>query len=97
MAGVIDGIDYAGDHYYVHGWACQESQRPSIDVISTQGLPQAKAEHLLPLVLPTSATNPQWIMNAMMPMGVSIGSPSRCPTSFSRTFQGKKLWAHGIA
>jgi hypothetical protein len=22
VTGVIDGIDYAGDHYYVHGWAC---------------------------------------------------------------------------
>ena len=32
VTGVIDGVAFEGGRYYVHGWACQEGQRPSIDV-----------------------------------------------------------------
>jgi hypothetical protein len=32
VTGVIDGIQFEGDQYFVHGWACQEGQRGSVDV-----------------------------------------------------------------
>src|SRR5580698_10024940 len=32
VTGVIDGVAFEGNQYYVHGWACQEGQRGSIDV-----------------------------------------------------------------
>jgi hypothetical protein len=32
VTGVIDAVAFEGDQYYVHGWACQEGQRNSIDV-----------------------------------------------------------------
>src|ERR1700719_2127736 len=32
VMGVIDGVAFEGDQYYVHGWACQEGNRGSIDV-----------------------------------------------------------------
>src|SRR5580692_12582322 len=32
VTGVIDAVAFEGDQYYVHGWACQEGQRGSIDV-----------------------------------------------------------------
>ena len=31
VTGVIDGVAFEGDQYYVHGWACQMGQRGSID------------------------------------------------------------------
>jgi hypothetical protein len=32
VTGVIDGVAFEGDQYYVHGWACQEGNRGSIGV-----------------------------------------------------------------
>ncbi len=32
VTGVIDGVGFEGDQYYVHGWACQDGNRGSIDV-----------------------------------------------------------------
>ena len=32
VTGVIDGVQFEGDQYYVHGWASQEGQRGSIAV-----------------------------------------------------------------
>ena len=32
VTGVIDGVAFEGDQYYVHGWACQEGARGSISI-----------------------------------------------------------------
>jgi hypothetical protein len=32
VTGVIDGVAFEGDQYYVHGWACQEGNRGSIGI-----------------------------------------------------------------
>src|ERR1700731_870691 len=32
VTGVIDGVAFEGDQYYVHGWTCQEGQRASIGI-----------------------------------------------------------------
>jgi hypothetical protein len=32
VTGVIDGVAFEVDQYYVHGWACQEGQRGSIAI-----------------------------------------------------------------
>lgn len=32
VTGVIDGVAFEGDQYYVHGWACQEGQRSPISI-----------------------------------------------------------------
>jgi hypothetical protein len=32
VTGVIDGVSFEGDQYYVHGWACQEGNRSSIAI-----------------------------------------------------------------
>ena len=36
VTGVIDGVSFEGDQYYVHGWACQEGNRGSIVSIYTR-------------------------------------------------------------
>ena len=30
VTGVIDGVAFEGDQYYVHGWACQEIGRAHV-------------------------------------------------------------------
>src|ERR1700730_18851350 len=32
VTGVIDGVAFEGDQFYVHGWACQEGNRGSIAI-----------------------------------------------------------------
>jgi hypothetical protein len=32
VTGVIDGVAFEDDQYYVHGWACQEGNRNSIGI-----------------------------------------------------------------
>ena len=32
VTGVIDGVAFEGDQYYVHGWACQQGNRGSIGI-----------------------------------------------------------------
>src|SRR5580700_10943542 len=32
VTGVIDGVRFESDQYYVFGWACQEGQRGSVEV-----------------------------------------------------------------
>ena len=32
VTGVIDGVSFEGDQYFVHGWACQEGNRGSISI-----------------------------------------------------------------
>jgi hypothetical protein len=32
VTGVIDGVSFEADQYYVHGWACQEGDRGSISI-----------------------------------------------------------------
>jgi hypothetical protein len=99
VTGVIDGVAFEGDQYYVHGWACQEGQRGSIDVHIYAG---HSANDKPPGTFVTGDT-------ANLPNEPAVdrechdanGGKHRFRIALSnqllRTFQNKKLFAHGIA
>jgi hypothetical protein len=99
VTGVIDDVRYEGDQYYVSGWACQEGVRNSIGVhIYAGGASGGKP----PGTFVTPGT-------ADLPNEPAVdhechdadGGKHRFKIALSnqllRTFQNKKLWAHGIA
>src|SRR5579863_6623122 len=99
VTGVIDGVAFESDQYYVHGWACQEGQRGSIDVHIYAG---HSAYDKPPGIFVTGDT-------ANLPNEPAVdrechhanGGKHRFRIALSnqllRTFQNKKLFAHGIA
>lgn len=97
VAGVIDGIDYAGDHYYVHGWACQESQRPSIDVHIYAGAAAGQGGTFVTAGTANFGNEPAVDHECHDANGGKHRFAITLPNQLLRTFQGKKLWAHGIA
>ena len=99
VTGVIDGVQFEDDQYYVHGWACQEGQRGSIAV-------HIYADHSAydkpPGIFVTSGTadlaNEPAVDRECH--GANGGKHRfRIPLSnqLLRTFQNRKLYAHGIA
>jgi hypothetical protein len=99
VTGVIDGVTFEGDQYYVHGWACQEGNRGSIDVHIYAG---HAAGDKPPGAFVTAGT-------ANLPNEPAVdrechdanGGKHRfrvaLPNQLLRSFQQKKLFAHGIA
>jgi hypothetical protein len=99
VTGVIDGVAFEGDQYYVHGWACQEGNRDSIGV-------NIYADH------PAGGTPPgTYVMAGTANLDNEPAVDREChdanggkhrfrialPNQLLRTFQGKKLFVHGIA
>jgi hypothetical protein len=99
VTGVIDGVQFQGDQYYVSGWACQEGQRGSIQVHLYAGHPAGGNP---PGTFMTAGT-------ADLPNEPAVDHEChdanggkhrfRIPLSnqLLRTMQQKKLYAHGIA
>jgi hypothetical protein len=99
VTGVIDGVAFEGDQYYAHGWACQEGNRGSIGV-------NLYASH------PAGGTPPgTYVMAGTANLDNEPAVDREChdadggkhrfrialPNQLLRTFQGKKLFIHGIA
>lgn len=99
VTGVIDAVAFEGDQYYVHGWACQEGQRGSIDVHVYSG--NVAGGHP-PGVFVLAGT-------ANLPNEPAVdrechdadGGKHRfrlaLPNQLLRSFQSKAVFVHGIA
>ena len=99
VTGVIDGVAFEGDQYYVHGWACQMGNRGSIDV-------NVYASHAAGDKPPGT-----YVMAGTANLNNEAAVDRECrdadggkhrfrmalPNQLLRTFQGKKLFVHGIA
>jgi hypothetical protein len=99
VTGVIDGVAFEGDQYYVHGWACQEANRGSVDV-------HIYANHAAgdkpPGTFVTAGTanldnEPAVDRECRDANGGKHRFNIPLPNQLLRTFQQKKLYAHGIA
>jgi hypothetical protein len=99
VTGVIDGVAFEGGQYYVRGWACQEGQRPSIDV-------HIYANHAAgdkpPGTFVTAGTanldnEPAVDQECHDANGGKHRFNIPLPNQLLKTFQQKKLYAHGIA
>jgi hypothetical protein len=99
VTGVIDGVAFEGNQYFVHGWACQEGNRGSISV-------NLYASH------PAGGTPPgTYVMAGAANLDNEPAVDRECrdanggkhrfrialPNQLLRSFQGKKLFIHGIA
>jgi hypothetical protein len=99
VTGVIDGVSFESGQYYVHGWACQQGNRSSIAV-------NIYATH------PAGAKPPgTYVMAGAADMENEPAVDREChdanggkhrfkialPNQLLRSFQGKKLFIHGIA
>ncbi|NYF90469.1 hypothetical protein RBB79_12770 [Tunturiibacter empetritectus] len=99
VTGVIDGVAFEGDQYYVHGWACQEGQRGSISVNLYASHP-AGATPAGTYVMAGSAdlvNEPAVDQECHDASGCKHRFRIALPNQQLRTFQGKKLFVHGIA
>jgi hypothetical protein len=99
VTGVIDGVAFEGDAYYVHGWACQEGNRGSISI-------NVYANHAAGAKPPGT-----YVMSGTANLDNEPAVDRECrdanggkhrfrvalPNQLLRTFQGKKLFVHGIA
>jgi hypothetical protein len=99
VTGVIDGVAFEGDQYYVHGWACQEGTRGSISVniyanYAAGGTPPGT------YVMAGTANldnEPAVDRECHDADGGKHRFRIALPNQLLRTFQGKKLFVHGIA
>src|SRR5215471_11308782 len=99
VTGVIDGVQFQDDQYYVSGWACQEGQRGSIDV-------HIYANHAAGDTPPGN-----FVTAGKADLGNEPAVDQAChganggkhrfrialPNQLLKTFQNKKLYVHGIA
>jgi len=99
VTGVIDRIQFDKDQYYVFGWACQEGNRSSIDV-------HLYADHAAgdkpPGTFVTAGkanldNEPAVDRECHDANGGKHRFKIALPNQLMRTFQKKKLYAHGIA
>lgn len=97
VTGVIDGIDYAGGHYYVHGWACQEGQRASIDVHIYAGGPAGQGGTFVTAGTANFSNEPAVDRECHDANGGKHRFAITLDNQLLRSLQGKKLWVHGIA
>lgn len=99
VTGVIDGVQFEGDQYYVHGWACQEGQRGSIDVhIYANHAAGATPPGTFVIGGPANLDNePAVDRECHDANGGKHRFRIALPNQLLRSFQQKKLYAHGIA
>ena len=99
VTGVIDGVAFEGGQYYVHGWACQESQRGSIDVhLYAGGLAGGQPPGTFVLGGPANLPNePAVDRECHDANGGKHRFRLALPNQLLRSFQNKKLYVHGIA
>jgi hypothetical protein len=105
VTGVIDGVAFEGDQYYVHGWACQEGNRGSIGINIYADHPAGgKPPGTYAMAGTADLNNEPAVDRACRDAN---GGRHRfrvaLPNQLLRTFQRKKLfvhrraWTHGIS
>jgi hypothetical protein len=99
VTGVIDGVAFEADQYYVHGWACQEGVRGSIDVHIYAN--HAAGDTPPGTFVTAGAANLDNEPAVDRECHDADGGKHRfrvaLPNQMLRTFQGKRLFVHGIA
>jgi hypothetical protein len=96
VTGVIDAVAFEGNQYYVRGWACQEGNRNSIYVNLYANRPAGSGTY----VMAGSANldnEPAVDRQCHDADGGKHRFRIALPNQLLRTFQGKKLFVHGIA
>jgi hypothetical protein len=99
VAGVIDGVSFEGDQYFVHGWACQEGNRGSISINIYANHPAgAKPPGTYVMADTANLENEPAVDHECHDAN---GGKHRFHAALSnqllRTFQNKKIYIHGIA
>jgi len=99
VTGVIDGVAFEGDAYYVHGWACQAGNRGSISVnLYANHAAGAKPPGTYVMAGTANLDNePAVDRECRDTNGGKHRFRIALPNQLLRTFQGKKLFVHGIA
>jgi hypothetical protein len=99
VTGVIDGVAFEGDQYYVHGWACQEGNRGSIGVNIYANHPAGGTPAGTYVMAGTANLDnePAVDRECRDANGGKHRFRIALPNQLLRTFQGKKLFVHGIA
>ena len=99
VTGVIDGVAFEGDQYYVHGWACQEGNRGSIGVNLYANHPAGGSPPGTYVMAGTANLDNEPAVDRECHDANSGKHRFRIalPNQLLRTFQGKKLFVHGIA
>jgi hypothetical protein len=99
VIGVIDGVAFESDQYYVHGWACQEGQRGSIDVhIYANGPAGGKPPGTFVTGGPANLSNEPAVDRECHDANGGLHRfRIPLPNQLLRTFQNQTLYAHGIA
>jgi len=100
VTGVIDGVQFQHDQYYVSGWACQEGQRSSIDVHIYAGhAPGNKfaGDKFVTAGTANLSNEPAVDRECHDANGGKHRFSIPLPNQLLRTFQNKELYAHGIA
>lgn len=97
VTGVIDGITYSADHYYVHGWACQEGQAGSIDVHIYANHSADQGGTFVTAGTANFPNEPAVDRECHDANGGKHRFAVTLTNQLLRTFQGKKLYVHGIA
>jgi hypothetical protein len=99
VTGVIDGVSFEGDHYFVHGWACQEGNRGSIAINIYANHP-AGAKPAGTYVMADTANlenEPAVDHECHDANGGKHRFHTALPSQLLRSFQNKKIYIHGIA
>ncbi|HJZ51393.1 MAG TPA: hypothetical protein VJ228_04285 [Candidatus Acidoferrales bacterium] len=99
VTGVIDGVAFEGDQYYVHGWACQEGNRGSISINIYANHPAGGSPAGTYVMAGTANLDnePAVDRECHDANGGKHRFRTALPNQLLRTFQGKKLYIHGIA
>jgi hypothetical protein len=99
VTGVIDGVAFEGDQYYIRGWACQDGNRGSIDVHIYAGHAAGAKPPGTFLTAGTAnlANEPAVDRECHDANGGKHRFRVALPNQLLRTLQGKKLFVHGIA
>ncbi|MBT9331508.1 hypothetical protein [Paracidobacterium acidisoli] len=99
VTGVIDGVAFEGDQYYVHGWACQEGIRGPISINLYAGGPAGGKPPGVYVMADTANLDnePAVDRECHDASGGKHRFRTALPNQLLRSFQNKKLFIHGIA
>src|SRR6202035_96407 len=97
VTGVIDGVAFEGDQYFVHGWACQEGNRGSISINIYATHPAGAKPPGTYVMADTAnlANEPAVDHECHDADGGKHRFHTALPNQLLRSFQNKKIYIHG--
>src|ERR1700722_2735130 len=98
VTGVIDGVAFEGDQYYVQGWACQMGQTGSIDVhVYAGNVAGGRPPGVFVIGGPANLPNEPAVDHECHVAAGNHRFRIALSSQLLRSFQNKKLFVHGIA